>query len=555
MFCLEPTHEKTRKPPRRIFVCVSTEHKNPASAVDEQHEKCLTPTVVDMGIPFFFAALVRQYPHIVTSVIPKRVTSLYVDLNCIIHKAVNDAMALPTIESSPTIIEQAICKGTVDYVHGLIDLVQNPSLKRVYLAIDGVPPRAKMVQQRKRRYLADATSASHHSNAWDRNAVTPGTRFMQDLEAWLRNAFRDRSEIVLSDSNEEGEGEMKIMTHIRQNHQANPQREPVAIYGLDADLIMLSLLASDIVDTYIVRDAQPSPSRGGGSSNTNYMLVNVEQLKRHISIPYEDYVVLCMLLGNDFIPPLTFLKVSEPMIGMLVGIYKKVKADTSTPLVTNGSVNMSFLIKLIGEIRELEDEQMIRTDKMYFDRRPVQDTFRRVICPSAPGWRQRWYYHLFHKMTEPRDIHDVCLSYIQGILWCYQYYTSWVNRPSRLWYYKYNYSPTALDLCNSFASAGVTCDAVQSQECTVDWTPTLQCLMVLPPASLRNLVSDEAVLQIVTNKELGMTHIYPTGFQKQTYLKTHEWEHCPVLPDIDIRRLTTAMCSQLNKKSQAIDIL
>jgi 5'-3' exonuclease len=83
----------------------------------------------------------------------------------------------------------------------------------------------------------------------------------------------------------------------------------------------------------------------------------------------------------------------------------------------------------------------------------------------------------------------------------------------------------------------------------------LQCLMVLPPASLRNLVSDEAVLQIVTNKELGMTHIYPTGFQKQTYLKTHEWEHCPVLPDIDIRRLTTAMCSQLNKKSQAIDIL
>ena len=67
---------------------------------------------------------------------------------------------------------------------------------------------------------------------------------MEKLSVFLTNHLTNLgnivSEIIVSPPNEPGEGEHKIFEYIRQNKDYH-QSSKTAIYGLDADLLMLTL--------------------------------------------------------------------------------------------------------------------------------------------------------------------------------------------------------------------------------------------------------------------------------------------------------------------------
>ena len=74
---------------------------------------------------------------------------------------------------------------------------------------------------------------------WDTNQITPGTKFMNQLSIYLQNRCKEFNvHCVLSDSNEPGEGEHKIMKYM----DTLPMNTTNVVYGLDADLIMLSMI-------------------------------------------------------------------------------------------------------------------------------------------------------------------------------------------------------------------------------------------------------------------------------------------------------------------------
>jgi len=189
-----------------------------------------------MGIPYLFRFLSARCAGALRTHPPDAALGcdvLYLDFNGIVHQCARAVIDDPQGEGQP--LDEQVVRATLDYLAALLRRVHAHEL--VYVAVDGVPPRAKMQQQRARRYMA---AWARPPGQWDTNAITPGTRFMRRLAAAL-HAFAagwGECRVVVSDDGEPGEGEQKIMAHLRRR----PAGEAFAIYGLDADLLLMALL-------------------------------------------------------------------------------------------------------------------------------------------------------------------------------------------------------------------------------------------------------------------------------------------------------------------------
>ena len=117
-------------------------------------------------------------------------------------------------------------------IEDLIEYTQVTDL--LYIAIDE-NKKGKMKQQQMRRHKSVL-----EGKPWDTNAISPGTYFMKKLNNSIREWIKEQNnyKIIFSDSNERGEGEHKILQYIKENNIKTS-----VIYGLDADLIMLSMVS------------------------------------------------------------------------------------------------------------------------------------------------------------------------------------------------------------------------------------------------------------------------------------------------------------------------
>ena len=234
-----------------------------------------------MGIPSYFKHIIMNHRSIVKELdplvdIPK---NLYLDSNSIIYDVVHsldesDSVVLASDSLAPDslALDSPVIQRVIDKIIYYIKLV-NPS-GRIIVAFDGVAPMAKIKQQRNRRYLSSLQNAILNPNPrkkWDTAAITPGTEFMENLSKTIEDRFKySTSEFnveyfKISTPNECGEGEHKIYKYIRDNADYHINTTTV-IYGLDADLIMLSLTHLSLTkQIYLFRD---TPHFISGMDNT-----------------------------------------------------------------------------------------------------------------------------------------------------------------------------------------------------------------------------------------------------------------------------------------------
>lgn len=204
--------------------------------------------------------------------------NLYLDMNGIIHNCSHPNDDDASFRQTEAQLYMAIFA----YIEHLFTIIKPKKL--MFMAIDGVAPRAKMNQQRSRRFRT-AQEAKEvkdkalkrgeilpEEEAFDSNGITPGTPFMAQLSKQL-NYFVSKKisedaewrnvQVILSGHEVPGEGEHKIMEYIRL-HKAQDGYNPNirhCLYGLDADLIMLGLVSHDPHFALLREEVQFGPRR------------------------------------------------------------------------------------------------------------------------------------------------------------------------------------------------------------------------------------------------------------------------------------------------------
>ena len=173
-----------------------------------------------------------------------------------------------------------------------------------FLAIDGVCPMAKMNQQKSRRYMSESRPSdfSQRTNYCDKNAITPGTKFMHEHHARLVGFFNSNPQFFpsifrYSSYLEYGEAEHKIFDRLRTGEY---RYRRTVIYADDADVIVNALIMP-VESLFIARSKQMT-------------IVDIAEARKGIvdlmlhedgtTNPFclFDFVFLTLFLGNDFLP-------------------------------------------------------------------------------------------------------------------------------------------------------------------------------------------------------------------------------------------------------------
>ena len=492
-----------------------------------------------MGIPAYYSYLVKNYKKIIIRLdnLNQNVDYFYLDSNSIIYNCLADMKGNFNKKFMNDLIKK-VCLQIDKYIKEVCPK------KLVYISFDGIAPVAKLKQQKERRFkskiveelindmldenhIKDCKEQLEKQEQFDRTSITPGTVFMNNLNQKVNEFFNNREKIynvkkiIVSGSDERGEGEHKIFDYIRNNCNV---AETHIIYGLDADLIILCLNHMNYSrNIYLFRETPEFIRNLSKDMDPGALYVmKIEELMYYIlskmcgrDMRYEknnvkcikDYVFIMQFLGNDFMPHFPSLNIRTHGIEMLLETYKNILGKKKMYIMDNGAIVWKHVRELVEEFSKMELDNLKREYKIR-DRMeakvlrnesqeeedneisrevleksilniPMKEReLEKAIDPFSYYWENRYYEKLFNTERNEENLKKICLNFIQGLEWNIIYYTEGCK--DWKWKYNYCYPPLFKDLLKFIPLWEI--EFIRENDESI--SATTQLAYVLPPSSL-----------------------------------------------------------------------
>jgi 5'-3' exonuclease len=582
-----------------------------------------------MGVPGFFGWLVKILREFKKSGVLAEnelniifdnldpglvVDDFYIDGNCLIHPVCFYTLA--RYQDDPRVVDphflhNKMFRNVFKYIKYLVSYV-NP--KRVYLSIDGVAPLAKINQQRKRRFMSiqEATVIDnikkrygyYKESIWNNTCISPGTEFMESLHRYLMKELpKLGKQVIYSSYHTPSEGEHKILQDIKLSNNDDIIR---VIYGLDADLIFLALAAHK-KNIYLLRESSQLDSKKKKTDDSMFEPLNyvsIDDLKQIINIKFKsdisrklsnttdlanldsydnsfleecdfvnDFIFVCYLLGNDFLPHLPSIDIKINGLQLILNCYSEIFLKYRFQVLTvegnNTHINNIFFLDLIRLIASYEKAHFTIFLPQYLEHLNTRSPTAANDSYNLELWRYNnvterednflgvgkkkiWKYDYYCKFfgidgNQEEIINKACYKYLEGVAWTTKYYFD--KCPSWDYQYDYNYCPFLSDISAYAKKISINMNSFKFNEQRANPIPIYaQLVAIMPPQ--RSILLPVSYRKLITH-ESPISDMYPLSVTIDTMNKEQRFKCVPNLPPVDINRIIKTIKNyELTKEEQ-----
>lgn len=447
---------------------------------------------------------------------------------------------------------------------------------REFLGIyfDGIPPLAKVTEQRARRY-----EMLLRTDTFNNAKNTVGTAFLRSVVERVMIVLADNAswlppEIEVSTPSEPGEGEHKLASRIRDHDASLPGAK--VIVADDGDVMIMALL-NNFRDCYIYLDHQAPVLRHGLLSIGSVAERIRGRLGDTPTAVYDFCLMVILTGGNDFMPRIQAARDRRAILGELLDMYGPVLRGQ--PLMTNmgREIVWSSVRSLIVQLATNEERNLKRLAEYTKDKLngKMPALYTRSMDPKTgdikmPLFRKAWDDMLYSvpvhmsphststKFIIPESIliprptqkeidadHAFSASlYLQGLSWTLGYMRTG-DGPD--WFYSSAFPPLFGDLSRVMAS-GV--DPVQSMRSLPGWQPlplAVYLLTILPRSTAQDLFGESFVNAF--SYAAGIGDLFPRKFE---HFSPAEWEPASanmgraILPPLGLERIAKVVAERLD---------
>ena len=269
-----------------------------------------------MGIKGFMKNMI----HDKTDKKKRNYESVYIDCNYLLHYFIYNCKN-----------DNDLYNKTYNYFRYLFGVI---SMEKVYLIFDGKHPHHLQEINPKKQTCIQRTKYKKESDDYDKKKISPNMPIITTFKTFLTHSINTLKKIFkptlitfVNDDSIDEEADFKILDDIYKSNHKN-----VCIVSRDSDMILIaySLIYKKQINIDILSKLKPIE------------FIDVNEIYKLYNI---DYVLIILLLGNDYLP-----KLSNVDYDSIINNYKLYIKHQCPMIIIDGKINKNNLINYLTYI-------------------------------------------------------------------------------------------------------------------------------------------------------------------------------------------------------------